>query len=128
MGWSLAEVAMKKRRLRLLRLLLVSLGTASGLVLLAGWFPGPPERSPLEAKYARVRLGMTPGEVDAIMGHYDTCSICGGYWEQEYGDEDEEWPNFSVRINFENCRVSDKHMKGQPGPTWLEKLRYRLGW
>src|SRR5437667_5724061 len=78
-------------------------------------------KTPIEARYDRVRFGMTADEVTAIMDL--PVYRHGGikWWQQDYWDE--EGQDAAVKIEFTNGRVSGKELNGQPALWWLESAR-----
>jgi hypothetical protein len=120
--------------------LLVALAVVlvAGVMVVALLVPSPP-KTQFRVGYDRVRLGMTPDEVHAVMGRWVMAYYPGGIPEEEvYAGADDGDALISATnpsggteaayVRYAGGRVTDKTWEGKGEPTWLESLRFRLGW
>jgi hypothetical protein len=92
-------------------------------------------KTPFRAKYDLVRAGMTVKEVHAIMGEPALCYYYPTYSDpagEVYGSSSDaatvpSGSDESARVRFAQGRVTNKRW-GDSEPTWLESVRFRLGW
>jgi hypothetical protein len=124
---------MRKNCSLALGLLLVALGTVcgpTGLTVRSHATSGRaplaakvvlPQKTPMEANFERVRVGMTPEEVDAVLGPWSSeagsHAYVGGFgvrsiWSREYVEKGRliVW----VTVNFHDGRVTDKELCVRP--------------